>query len=178
MISEERYIKLGQIYREHGVKGLCKFYCYSSRAENLRVGETYLLKKTDGEETEVTIIKTDRFKRYFLVHFNIFSKPESIVAYRKATLWIEKAKLKRDPSEVYDYEYIGCFVFNHHQKKIGVIKEVVYNPLKQFVVRLAKEFKKGKAKEVMIPFVADWVQSFDIKKKKLVMELPEGILQI
>ncbi len=169
MVDQKKYLKLGQIYREHGVKGQCKFYSYSGQSDHLKEDQDYILQRVDGNETQTRILKIEPYQRYFLIHFSAFDKPEALFPWRKATLWIEKSHLERKDNEIFDFEWEGFEIFDANKTSIGIVAKVIRNPLKQLVVTVDN-------KEVMIPYVEDWVIELDLKQKKLVMELPEGLI--
>jgi len=174
MPDHQTYLKLGEIYREHGVKGQCKFYAYDADEKNLLEGQHYILQNENGREEEVEILSIQAYQRYFLIHFDIFMTPEEIVSWRKARLWIKKSDLVRENDWMYDYEWEGFVVIDKHRKKIGKIQSVEHNPLMQFVVTLEKKFKINE--NILIPFVKDWIIDLDKDKKEIVIDMPEGII--
>lgn len=163
------HIRLGQIYREHGVKGQCTFYSYSGTADHLTPKRTYILQSVTGEQQKTRIKKIVAYKKMFLVHFDLFSTPEEIKSWRKATLWLEKKKLKRTDNDMFDYEWEGFVLLDHNKTRVGEIAGVVYTPLKQFVVKRSDET------EVFVPFVMEWFVKLEREKKKITMRLPEGL---
>ena len=168
MVDENNYLKIGEIYREHGVKGFCKFYAYSLSDDHLIADQAYILTHPEFADARVKIIEIMPFQRYFLIRFDCFATPEAVKSYRKAKLWLEKSKIKRDDNSIYDFEFKGCQVYDQQQQKVGDILNVVYNPLRQFIVKRGSE-------EFFIPYVPDWVIKFDRKQKIIFMTLPEGL---
>lgn len=169
MPNPETHLRLGQIYREHGVKGQCTFYSYSGKADHLTPKRTYILVNTEGEQQKIRIKRIVSYQKMFLVHFDLFSSPEEVHPWRKATLWIEKKKLQRTDIDMYDYEWEGFTLLNEHKKNVGVIAGIAYTPLKQFIVCLDDQ------REIFIPFVYEWVVKLERDQKKLVLRLPEGL---
>lgn len=170
MPNPKTHLRLGQIYREHGVKGQCTFYSYSGQADHLLPKRVYILENAEGKQQKARIRRIVPYKKLFLVHFDLFSTPEEILPWRKATLWIEKKKLSRSESDLYDYEWEGFSLQDEHKKKLGLITGVAYTPLKQFVVRV------DDAREILVPFVLEWIVKLEREKKKVIMKLPEGLV--
>jgi 16S rRNA processing protein RimM len=164
------HIRLGQIYREHGVKGQCTFYSYSGTADHLALKRTYILESVTGEQLKTRIKKIAAYRKMFLVHFDLFASPEEIKPWRKATLWLEKKKLQRADQDMFDYEWEGFSLLDHNKKRVGGITGIVYTPLKQFVVKRSDET------EVFVPFVVEWLVKLEREKKKVTMRLPEGLI--
>ena len=171
MPETKTHLRLGQIYREHGVRGYCKFYTYSGSDENLVKKREYLIQNVNGEELKTSIVDVIPFQKYFLVLFDIFSNPEELKHWRKATLWMDKKDLKHKRGEMYDFEWEGVTVLDEAGNKVGIIQSVVHVPTQQFVVKRDPEA----ADDFLIPYVSDWVVKFDKKKKQVVMRLPEGL---
>ncbi len=171
MLKTKKYIRLGQIYREHGVRGYCKFYTYSGSDENLIKKREYVIQHADGTKLKTSIVDVIPYQKYFLVLFDNFSNPEEVKPWRKATLWMNKKDLKRKRGELYDFEWEGVTVLDETGAKVGMIQSVVHMPMRQFVVKRDAEATE----DFFIPFVQDWVVKFDKKKKQVVMRLPEGL---
>lgn len=173
MINPETHLSLGQIYREHGVKGQCTFYSYSGTDDHLIPRRTYILESVEGKRQKTRIKRIALYKKnkkMFLVHFDLFSTREEIHSWRKATLWIEKKKLQRSGTDMYDYEWEGFSLLKEDGRRVGMIEGVAYTPLRQFVVRL------NDGREVFVPFVQEWIVKLEREKKRAVMRLPVGLL--
>lgn len=170
--DKKKYLDLGQIYREHGVRGFCKFHSYSGSDDHLIEGEKYLLLSQAGIKKNVQIEQVQPFGRYFLVKFREFSAPEPLVEWRKAVLWLDKSKLaKTSGDELYDYEWEGICLKDEHGNEIGTVFRVERNPLRQLVVKSSLD-----GSEVMIPCVREWILELDKDNKVAVIALPEGLV--
>ncbi len=171
IINNKTHINLGNIYREHGVKGYCKFYAQEGCAANLVAGQVCVLKKDEQEELSVVVVDVMNHGKYFLVKFDCFDSPEDIIPWRKATLWVDKKAVTQDENKVFDDEWEGFVVIDQNKQKIGAIKSIVHNPLKQFLI-------DQNAREILIPFVEDWFISVDKEKNEIQINLPEGLIEL
>lgn len=167
-----KYLQIGEIYREHGVKGYVKVYVYSATDENLELGRTYVLKPQSGELIKTKLKDLSVVGRYFLLKFDAFHTPEDILSFRKAGLFVERTKLAREDGEIYDYEWEGLRVFDTKARDVGVICRIAYMPLKQFVVQTPS------SAEVLIPYNPAWIAKVDLAAKSVILDLPEGLLEI
>jgi 16S rRNA processing protein RimM len=167
----QTHLHIGEIYREHGVKGFCKAYIYSQSDDNLLEGESYILQAEDGRQKEVKLSEVSTVGRYFLLHFAGFQSPEQIEGWRKAGIWIAKTKLAQD-DEMYDYEWVGFEILDTKKQSVGTVKEIAYTPLRQFLIT------PSVGSEVLIPYNKDWIVNLDKKTKTLVLDLPEGLLEV
>lgn len=170
--NQSDFLQIGEIYREHGVKGFCKAYIYSGDDDNLDVGKKYLLALDDAQKRESKLLSVSCVGRYFLLHFDIFQSPEEARLWRKAGIWVKKVALKKLSDEMYDFQWQGFTVYDDHKTCVGVIKEVEYTPMRQFLVTTAD------GTERLIPYQQEWIVKKDDTKKTLIMQLPEGILEL
>lgn len=169
MILPNDKIQLGEIYREHGIKGLCKVFMYSGTDTNLSDEVNYFLEASSGQILSAKIEEHQPFKRYFLVKFDCFSNPEQVQEFRKAKLWIQKKDLADADGEKYDFEWQGYQAVNPQGQTIGQIVDVSYTPSKQFVLEVNEE-------EVLVPYVEDWIGEIDDDKRTIVLDIPEGLI--
>ena len=167
----KNHIEIGSIYREHGLKGLCKVYIYSQSDENLEVDQEYVLQSEDGKILKTKINAISYLQKFFLIDFDCFTGGDQVVAWRKAKIWIDEEALQKDDDEMYEYEWKGVTIFDAQKKKIGVILDIEHNPLPQFVVDCA-------GKPILIPWVEAWILNLDEEQKTVVMDLPEGLLDL
>lgn len=166
---ETDYLNIGEIYREHGIQGACKFYSYSSDDLNLDESKQYILQKQDGSESSARIQSVKTLGRYFLVKFDLFQTPEQIRDWRKAKLWIRKQDLNRNDVDLYDFEWEGFSMLDENNKAIGTIRSVQHIPLKNFIVITTRG-------ESLVPYVEDWIVRIDKDNKTIAMKLPEGLV--
>lgn len=167
-MNQQTHIQIGEIYREHGVKGFCKAYIYSGTDENLFEDGTYWLVNQDGVERKTKLEDVSSVGKFFLLKFSLFQNPEEISSWRKAGIWITKEKLHREEGEKYDFEWEGFQIFDSEEHQIGEVQSIAYTPLKQFVVM-------HKGHEVLIPYQEEWILEINEDKKIVKMNLPEGL---
>lgn len=161
-------IQIGELYREHGVRGFCKVHIFSGSDENLNQKANYWL--TQGDSVLKTkILDLSHVGRYFLVLFDCFKNPETIFPWRKAGLWLHKNDLHREPGQKFDFEWDGFSILHPDGQMVGQILNIVYTPKKNFSVQLIS------GETVLIPCEDNWIQKLDESKKQVVMDLPEGL---
>ena len=167
----KNHIEIGALYREHGLKGLCKVYIYSQSDENLEVGQDYILESETGKTMNAKILGISYIQKFFLIDFDCFTGGDQVVAWRKAKLWIHEDALQKEDGEMYDFEWKGITILDTNQKTVGVIQDIEHNPLPQFVVDCA-------GRSVLIPWVDGWIVEHNEELKTIVMDLPEGLLDL
>lgn len=166
---QKNHLKIGEIYREHGVKGFCKAFIYGGTDDNLNEGASYVLEPVDGEAKAMKLQSVGVVGRYYLLKFDGIRSPEEWAVWRKAGLWLAKDALKREEGEIYDFEWEGVRLIAADHSAVGTILKIDYTPLKQFVVA------KDGGEEFYVPYRQEWIRQFDRDAKTVVMDLPEGI---
>lgn len=173
MIDTKKNVLIGQVYREHGVKGFCKCHVYDEFIESLIEDETYHLENIQGDVCKVKLQNVSTINRYFLLKFDKFDSPESLLDWRKSKMYLPKNKLQKEKNQTFDFEWEGYTVFSTDKVQIGTVQKIVHNPLKQIEVLLSNQNKT-----ILIPFVEAWIQKNDTDKKQLIVNIPEGILDL
>ena len=166
----ENCLQIGEIYREHGLKGFCKAHIFSHSDDNLIVGKKYWL--VGNQKIRGTLLEMSSVGRYFLLHFESFDSPESVKLWRKAGIWLNKTDLAHQTGETYDFEWTGFEVQDAQGVKIGTVEKIIYTPLKNFLLR------DHSGKEIVLPCNAAWIKFIDNKTRQVILDLPEGILDL
>jgi 16S rRNA processing protein RimM len=169
MTNNQEHITIGEIYREHGIKGLAKVYIYSGSMDQVDNKAAFILEKDGEKMTDVHMLKVSSLGRQFLVQFDCFDNSDDVVKWRKAKISCLRENMNIDDQTILDQDWEGFVLLNDQGLKLGTIKKVVYTPLKQFQV-LANDEEK------LVPVVDDWIISRDTDKKEIVMDLPEGLI--
>jgi 16S rRNA processing protein RimM len=88
----------------------------------------------------------------------------------------ERAPLEED--EAYISEVVGCTVFDG-EREVGIVEEVEA-PAGSVTLDLASMLvvRSANGDEYLIPFVKAYIVSIDTAAKRIVMRLPEGLLEI
>jgi 16S rRNA processing protein RimM len=174
---EPRYLVVGTVRRPHGVRGELSISLETDRpAEVFRAGrELHLGDRRGRPTTEVlTVEKTRPFKDGLLVTFReLTTLDERAEALRGRTLLIPEAEaVPLGEGEVFHYQLVGLRVLSAGAE-VGTIREVLELP---GAVTLAVQ-RPGR-KELLVPFVREWIRRLDVAAGVLEIEPPEGLLEL
>ena len=166
------YFKIGKLVSVHGLQG------------------ELLLKHTLGKKTSLkglqAVFIEDRknsFLPWFIESAKIKSEEEIYlkldgVNTREAAakliqkeVWIQQAEFKKQAAKSAPASLLGYTIINN-KEILGEILEVIEQP-HQLLCRL-----EIKGKEVLIPLHENSLQKVDHKKREVIVELPEGLLDI
>ena len=167
-----QYFKTGKLVAVHGVKG-----------ELILKHE--LGKKTSLKDLKVVFIedKKDSFFPFFIESTKIKSgneiliKLESIDSREAAAkisqkeIWFTEEDFKKYAAKSAPASLLGYTIINN-KERLSEILEVVEQP-HQILCRI-----ELKSKEVLIPINESFLIKIDHKKKEVVVDLPEGLLEI
>jgi 16S rRNA processing protein RimM len=67
----------------------------------------------------------------------------------------------------------GFKVILENKKLIGTVKEIIQNPGQDLLIIISPE-----GNEILIPFHKDFILHIGLKKKTIMVELPEGLTEI
>ena len=168
----EQYFSIGQILGTFGLNGEV-------------VLKHNLGKKTSLKGLEVLFIEEskDKFLPYFITGTKIKNEEEVYIAIDGITtkeqakklspkkVWLREADFHKQAGKAAPISLIGYMMIDG-TKELAVIQEVIEQPL-QILCRLEIE-----GKEVLIPLHEETIRSINHKKKLVVVELPEGLLEV
>jgi 16S rRNA processing protein RimM len=162
--------KIGYIAKAHGLKG----------EVTLVVTETLdlTLIKSVFVETKNNLVPyfidavSDRGDKAF-VKFEDVNSVEQANVLKGCSIYLNKdlrPKLKR--GEFYDDEVINFSVEDENGEPLGVVKEVIHSGANRLLALIYL------GKEVLIPVNGPFIVSVNKAKKKIIVQLPDGFLDI
>lgn len=168
----DQYFSIGQIVATFGLNGEV-------------VLKHNLGKKTSLKGLEVLFIEEakDKFIPYFITAAKIKNEVEVYLTVdgitnkeeaKKITakkVWLRQNDFHKQAGKTAPISLIGYMMVDG-KNELGNIEEVIEQPL-QILCRLDID-----GKEVLIPLHEETIRSIDHKKKRVVVELPEGLLEV
>lgn len=169
MKKDEGY-KIGYVQKPHGLKGEVTISLEES--PDLNEVKTVFLEQGDSLVPYFIEAISLRGAKAFL-KFEDINTPEQAQRISKCSIYVPKSsRAKSGRNEFHDDEVIGFQVITNEDEVLGSIQEVMAaGPNKLLVL-------EHKGKEVMIPINAPFIKSVNKSKKRIIVELPEGFLDI
>lgn len=172
MIKREELISIGQIIKPHGIHGELSFTFTDDVFD--RTDSPYFVCEMDGIFVPFFIDEYRfRSENGALLKFKNITTEEQAKQFIKKEIFFPKANLPEgeEPEMASDY-FIGYTVIDKNSGEIGVIKEIDDSTINVlFVVKYKKE-------ELYIPASDEYVCEIDEVEKTILMDLPEGLLEI
>ena len=168
----EQYISVGKIGKPHGLSGAFRFFLDRELKKKSKIPGHFIL-SLKGSYTPwfIKTVEWTGFNEGYIL-FEEVTSPEKGRQYTGTELFLSEKDIntyfKKDALSL-DY-LVGYKVSDEETGEIGVITEVVENP-GQLLLCIEND-----GKEIMIPFVEDFVIELNKRKKEMLLSLPEGLI--
>ncbi len=164
-------IAVGIIRKAHGVHGEASVEPWTDSLGRFRELHTVTLVSPDDSETRAAEIESSRpHGDRALVKFKGIESPEQLRDLRNWTIEIPKSEARKlDPGQYFLHDLKGLELVDGTGKRRGVVKEAYEGG---GGVLLNVEGPNG---DYEVPFAAEICTKIDLQKKKIIVDLPEGL---
>ncbi|MBR4399862.1 MAG: 16S rRNA processing protein RimM [Aeriscardovia sp.] len=157
-------VRVGKVTRPHGLKGEVVFFLTSDEPEKrLKKGAPLF----DGEGAKYTVKGKRDFKGQTLLSLSQVDSREKAEAMRGKELFAEAGKSSE--GEIYFKDLVGLEVETEDGGKVGSVSDVFDAP--QILLEVKREGEK-----CLIPWAKEFITQVDLKRGKIIMNLPTGLL--
>lgn len=165
---------VGRIIRPHGVRGdlICEIRT-DEPAERFTVGSVFVTDPT--EHGPVTLTSVRSYQGRLLITFEGVNDRDSADALRGVELCIDSEELQApdDPDEFRDHELVGLAVESVTGELIGTVSRIEHGPAHDMLI-----VGREAAKPALIPFIHAMVPDVDLPGRRIVVDLPDGLLDL
>ena len=164
-------LNIGRVVKSHGVKGEVAVELLADESEEHIVVGAVLTGRQAGKEQHLTVKTVRPHQKRLLVSFE--EVPDRTAADSLRGMKFVAAPLERDEDsdEYYNHELIGLLV-RHDGAEVGKVTGVMDAPNRKI---LEVDYR---GKEVLVPFVMDFVPDLDLDEGYLTITPPEGLLDV
>ena len=164
-------ILLGRISKVHGYEGAVTVKLEKNLIENVPNMESVFL-EIEGKPVPFFIQESDYPGGDILrLKFEGYSTMEQANEFTGCRVFLTSGEKEEKRTDVITYHNYRIFLPDNNH--VGTISEIIENP-GQWLLQIVT----SAGKELLIPFHEDFVVSIDKRKKIIVMDLPEGLLEI
>jgi len=166
-------VTVGRIGRPHGIRGAVVVGVRTDEPE-LRFAKGAQLDTDPSGVGPLTVAATRWHSGELLVRFAGVDDRDAAAELRGTWLLVDSATIAPpdDPDEFLDTDLIGLSVRTADGTAVGTVGDVLHPAQDVLVV------KTPDAREIMIPFVKAIVPEVDIKSGVVVIDPPEGLLNL
>jgi len=167
-LDKDELIIAGKIHKTHGLHGDLKIEVYPP---NFKLPQVIYIRDNNGNFKELKVKAYSKKKG--LIKFEGYDDIDKAKEIKHRYFYVERSKLpKLDEDEFYIYELIDKDVYSNDEN----IGKVVKVDDRLSTAYLIVECKDGKTRH--IPFINQFVKDIDTKNNKIIVDLPEGWLEI
>jgi 16S rRNA processing protein RimM len=167
-----QYFKLGKFIAVHGLKGELLLKHELRKKTSLKGLKTIFIEQSKNSFLPWFIAST-KIKNDEEVYMKLdgVDTREAAAGLTRKEVWLLEEDFKKHASKSSPANLLGYTII-HAEKSLGEIIEVIEQP-HQMLCRIEMN-----EKEVFIPLNEDTLKKIDHKDKKVVVSLPEGLLDI
>jgi 16S rRNA processing protein RimM len=166
------YFKIGKFVTAYGLKGELVLKHVLGKKTSLKGLQTIFIE--DKRKSFLPwFIQSTRIKneKEIILKLEGIDLRESAIKLTQKEVWVPETGFKKFAAKSASANLLGYDVINE-KKSFGKILEVIEQP-HQLLCRL-----EINGKEVLIPLNEGTLQKIDHKKKEVIVQLPEGLLEI
>jgi 16S rRNA processing protein RimM len=166
-------VTVGRIGRPHGIRGDVVVGVRTDEPE-LRFAPGSRLDTDPSALGPLTVAGTKWHSGELLVRFEGISDRDAAAELRGTWLRVDSAAIAppEDPDEFRDADLVGLSVRTVDGTQVGTVDDVLHSGQDVLVI------KSAGGREVMVPFVRPLVPEVDVKSGFLVINPPEGLLNL
>jgi len=166
------YFKIGKLVAVHGLKGELVLKHELGKRTSLK-GLTTVFIEDKTKALLPWFIEEARSKNEAEIYLKLetINTREQALPLTQKEIWLPEEDFKKFAAKTAPAGLLGYTIINE-KEALGEILEVIEQP-HQLLCRL-----EVKGKEVLIPLHEGSLQKVDHKKKQVIVELPEGLLDI
>ena len=166
------FLQVGKIVNTHGINGEVKVMPLTNDPERYETLDWVYLER-DNVREKLTIEGVKYFKNFVIVKFKEVKDMNEAGKLKNLFLLVDRehaVKLRED--EFFICDLIESNIFDENGKKLGVLKDVFSTGSNDvYVVR------NENSKDILIPALKSVVREVSLKDKKIVVALPEGLVE-
>lgn len=163
--------RIGKIINTHGLKGEIKVQQTTDFEELFHAGKTVYI-DINGVETEFLIEQQRTHKHHLLILFKHVDSLEEAEKLKGFNIKVKQEQLPQLGENEYHYhEIIGCHMYTTDGEHIGEIVNILSPGANDVWVT-----RNDEGDEHLIPFIDEVVKDVNVKDKKVMIELMEGLL--
>jgi 16S rRNA processing protein RimM len=168
-------VVVGRVAKAHGIRGeLTVDVRTDSPEQRFAAGSVLTGRTREGSTRTLTVTAARSHSGRLLVRFDEVPDRDTAESLRGLLLLADTDDLEPtdDPDEFYDHELEGLRAELADGTVVGVVREVVHAPAGELLA-LDRD-----GEEILVPFVRVIVPEVDVQGGRVVLDPPEGLLDI
>lgn len=166
MPSSSNELPVGRIAGIFGIRGELK--CDPTSAGRMLFSQHAHLQVTlsDGSSQDVEISAVREHKGRLLIRLRGIESANDAQRYVGGTFYAERGRIELERGEHLDVDLVGCMLYDPQEKMLGLVTAVEHYPSSDMLIVNGK----------LVPMVSAFIKSIDTAAKRIVADLPTGLL--
>jgi len=163
-------VNAGRLAGVFGLRGELKLAASRIGDDALHAGSAVRATLGDGVSRELRLRSLRRHAGRPLVAFDGVDDAAAARMLVGATLWIARDGVALGDGEFFDDDLVGCALVDANGRELARVRGVEHYPAQDVLI-----VDVG-ARAAMVPLVRAFVRNVDVAAKRIVVELPDGLL--
>lgn len=165
-------LKIGVIVNIHGLQGDCKVKSFTDFPDERFKVHHKIIALINKSEIELEINRKKEHKDCFLIQFKGYEDINLAEKLKGSELFIDSSQIHAlKKGEYYFFELVGLNVYDEQNNFIGIVSKIEEMSV-QRIVRISRE----KDKDVLVPYVDQFIKKIDLDTQTMVIHVLEGLL--
>ncbi len=170
--AQDERVTIGKIERPFGVKGAVKVRSLSDVPGRFDHLDQVSVVGATGQAQDRTVTGVRRAGSTYIVQFAGITTPEEAGLLRGGLIQIPRGNVPgRSDDQFYECDLVGLTVVDERGGELGLVEQLWELPGQHVIV-----VKQG-SREVLIPAAKEFVTSIDLRARKMVVRLIEGMVE-
>ena len=167
------YVSLGIIKDSFGLDGTMKIFSTTTNQEKrYKQGATvFLYNPQTGVRDTLKVINFRNNGPFDFLKVCEYSTPEEIKEIKGYEIHAIKDEISLEEGSYFYSDLKGCQVIDKDNNILGIVKEV-----EEYPAQLTLRVVRNNRADFFVPFVKQFIKSVDIKNKRILIEIIEGLL--
>jgi len=157
---------VGRIAGIFGLQGELKCDPSSAGRTLFSAGSRLRIELGDGSSKDVDLAAVREHKNRLLIRLKGIDSANDAQPYIGATFYADRDCITLEPGEYLDRDLEGCELYDAAGKALGKVQRIEHFPGSDMLVVGGK----------LVPMVGAFIKSIDINAKRIVVDLPLGLL--
>jgi 16S rRNA processing protein RimM len=166
------FLQVGKVVNTHGVKGEVKVVPLTDdpqRYDKLK----WVYAGNDDTKQILNIESVKYFKNTVIIKFKEVPDMDGAINLKEQYLYVDRKNAVKLPKDTYFIcDLIGSEVFETDGTKLGDLRDIIQTGSNDVYI-----VKSESGKEILVPALKSVVKEISIENKKIVVELPEGLIE-
>jgi len=164
-------VPVGKVTRTHGIRGALKIFPYGESLAAQAAGERFFLRSKNGGYCTVTLIGLRVQGRVLVCGFEEIKDVDGAQPFVGEEIFLPEERLPPvSEGEYYHYRLIGLDIVTLDGESLGVLRKIIETGGNDVYVA------EREGREILIPAIEDVIREIDLERKRMVVDLPEGLV--